>query len=195
VTNEGQVELKISERKLNSLKRYLFSKRTEQAAFLFMTPERSGKLVRLSVQDTYLVREEDLVGAHEFYLELTDEAKARIIKKAWDTKTCLAEIHSHHEILGRARFSLSDLSGLQEFVPHVWWRLEGGPYLALVFNKEGFDGLVWKQNPHIPTSLSGIRVGHGVILKPTNITINSLKRKTKKDGRRKVLKTATPFRT
>jgi hypothetical protein len=32
-------------------------------------------------------------------------------------------------------------------VPHLWWRLGGRPYAALVFGAETFDGLAWNHSP------------------------------------------------
>ena len=60
--------------------------------------------------------------------ELTDEATARFFTWAAKGEGAIIEAHSH---LGRwgdpARFSDLDLDALQEWVPHVRWRLVGGP--------------------------------------------------------------------
>ena len=97
-----------------------------------------------------------------FHFELTDEMKASVIKRAHDLGASLVEFHSHigH---GPARFSPSDLMGFQEFVPHVWWRLKGRPYLAIVISRSGFDGLAWVTGPNEPQRLSGIVVGQELL--------------------------------
>ena len=50
----------------------------------------------------------------------------------------LVEMHSH---IGPwpAGFSYADRLGLQETVPHMWWRLKKRPYLALVVTNCSFD--------------------------------------------------------
>jgi hypothetical protein len=103
------------------------------------------------------------------YLELTDEFRAKVIKKASDANTCLVEAHSHIG-QGIAAFSHTDIMGLRETVPHMQWRLPSRPYVALVFAGETFDALAWQANAKIPVPLSRLRVGRRSI-RPTNISI------------------------
>ena len=76
--------------------------------------------------------------------ELTDEATARFFTWAARGEGAIIEAHSH---LGRwgdpARFSDLDLDTLQEWVPHVRWRLGWRPYVALVVGPTTVDGLYW----------------------------------------------------
>ena len=102
------------------------------------------------------------------YLELTDETRASIIKKAHDTESSLVEFHSH-PTSSKASFSGSDLSGLEEFVPHVMWRLKKRPYAAVVVSRSNFDSLFWA-TPEKPELLSELDV-NGRILHPTGLTI------------------------
>ena len=85
---------------------------------------------------------DDFVIQTSFHIELTDAVRARVIKRAHDLGATLVEMHSH---LGKwpAQFSLSDIAGFHEWVPHVRWRLKGKPYAALVVTRKGFDGLAW----------------------------------------------------
>ena len=77
-------------------------------------------------------------------------------------------MHSHpFPGIGAAAFSWSDRRGLTETVPHMRWRLKNKPYGAIVVAPEGFDALVWIDNPAVPLPLEGINVG-GELLKPTN---------------------------
>jgi hypothetical protein len=103
------------------------------------------------------------------HLELTDRTRANIIKRAHDLSASLVELHSH---VGNwpAAFSLSDRLGLKDTVPHMWWRLRGRPYIAIVAAKSGYDALVWLNDPETPESLDGILKGHQII-QPTNLSI------------------------
>ena len=59
--------------------------------------------------------------------------------------------------------------GFAEFVPHVWWRLQGKPYFAVVVTRKNFDGLAWIINPKTPQRLDGIALDSSV-LKPTRLS-------------------------
>jgi hypothetical protein len=117
--------------------------RQEQGAFLFChhSVSPAGDKV-FDCEYWQALRPEDYEIQAGDYLELGDAARARLIKEAHDRKLCLVESHSHPGPYPAA-FSYSDLAGLDEFVPHVRWRLHGRPYAALVFARAGFDGLAW----------------------------------------------------
>ena len=102
------------------------------------------------------------------HLELNDETRAKVIKRAHDLGASILELHSH---LGRrqARLSPSDLAGFRDFVPHVLWRLKHLPYFAVVMTRTGFDGFVWKCGPDAPERLHGIQVGSRLLL-PTKLS-------------------------
>jgi hypothetical protein len=76
-----------------------------------------------------------------YHVTLRDDVRPEIIRWAWDRDACLVEIHSHLDAV--ATFSSSDISGLEEWVPHVRWRLGGQPYAAIVTAGETFDALAW----------------------------------------------------
>jgi hypothetical protein len=90
-----------------------------------------------------------------WHLTLSDETRAAVIKWAHDAGEALMEVHSHMD-LGPACFSPSDLLGLGDFVPHVWWRLRHRPYGALVFGDGSFDGLVWRSDPDAPEQVEAL---------------------------------------
>lgn len=142
----------------------------EQAAFLFAQMERDKRLVKFQVIEVEMLKSADFAAQEGDYLEMTDGTRARLIKHAHDLGACLVEMHSH---LGQwpAAFSPSDRSGLMDTVPHMWWRLKGRPYLAIVVAQSGFDALLWLDNPRIPGPLTAIYAGKR-LLRPTN---NSLK--------------------
>ena len=104
-----------------------------------------------------------------YHLELNDETRAKVIKRAYDLGASIVELHSH---LGReqARFSPSDLAGFRDFVPHVFWRLKHLPYLAVVMTRTGFDGFAWTHGPDTPERLHGIQVGSR-LLTPTRLSL------------------------
>ena len=82
----------------------------------------------------------------------------------------LIEIHSHPDPWAAA-FSLADREGLRETVPHMWWRLNRRPYLALVVARSGFDALVVGLSAHTaPQALDGLLVD-GLTLTPTNASL------------------------
>jgi hypothetical protein len=140
----------------------------EEAAFLFAHAEQGDETVVFRFADWLTVGPEGFRARSPYHLELTDEARAGAIKRAHDLGASLAEVHSH-TFPGIPRFSPSDIAGLREFVPHVWWRLRHRPYLALVVSASGFDGLAWIENAEEPQHLEGI-VSDGVLLRPSRAT-------------------------
>ena len=113
----------------------------EQAAFLFCMTEPADNGLTFVVVDQAFLGPDDFFAQHADYLELTDEARIRLIKRAHALGASLAELHSHPGPWPAA-FSLSDRMGLKETVPHMRWRLKRRPYLAVVVAPSGFDALV-----------------------------------------------------
>jgi len=136
--------IRIGAAELDRLRRHLLrTPRCEQGAFLFCRHSVSGGGGHIfDCEDWSALKRADYEVQAGDYLELTDAARARLIKQAHDRGVCLVESHSHPGPYPAA-FSYSDLTGLDEFVPHVRWRLRGRPYAALVFAQSGFDGLAW----------------------------------------------------
>lgn len=128
----------------------------EEAAFLFTQVNRDTTGIQLSVRDFVLLTPSDFAFRTPQYLELTDETRRMLIKRAHDLGAGLVEVHSHPRF--SAQFSWSDMRGLREFVPHVWWRLKGKPYLAIVVAPEGFDALAWVNDASVPQALDGLIV-------------------------------------
>jgi hypothetical protein len=134
----------------------------EQAAFMF---------VRMDAEETTLFRFVEwmpiLAGGFEYrssaYIELTDDSRATVIKRAHDLGCSLVELHSHTGPWPAA-FSWSDIDGFREFVPHVRWRLKGRPYFAVVVANDGFDGFVWMNDAHDPVPISGLYAGSALLV-------------------------------
>ena len=143
--------------------------RREQAAFLFAHAERNDGKVWFTVVEIKLLGPEDFTSQEDDYLEMADATRASLIKQAHDMAASLVEIHSHLDPWPAA-FSPADRYGLKETVPHMWWRLNQRPYLALVVAKSSFDALVWIDNPSVPQALDGLLADERT-LTPTNSSL------------------------
>ncbi len=145
----------------------------EEAAFLFAKarPENGG--VAFDVVEAEMLAATDFETQEDDYLELHDETRIRLIKKAHDLNASLIEMHSHPGPWP-AEFSRADRRGLGETVPHMWWRLQKRPYIAIVVAPSGFDALVWLDNPKVPNKLDGL-IADGRLLSPTNNSIEGWK--------------------
>lgn len=141
----------------------------EEAAFMFATTERTPSEVKFTVVEILKLTPRDFAARYADLIELKDETRARVIKRAHDLNASIVELHSH---VGpwRAAFSFSDIAGLKDIVPHLWWRLKGKPYAAIVVAKDGLDALVWTDEPHVPRGLDAVLAGDEV-LRPTNETL------------------------
>jgi hypothetical protein len=143
--------------------------RHEQAAFLFVTMNRLADHVSFDVLETTKLHAVDYETQATDYLELKDETRAQLIKRAHDLGASLVEMHSHPGPWPAA-FSLADRMGLNETVPHMWWRLPKRPYLAIVVARTGFDALLWLDNPKMPRPLGCLLAGDR-LLRPTNYSL------------------------
>lgn len=163
--------LKISDKAYDELMAHLLPPKStqEQAAFLFAEYDKGPPQARFNVVKTRVLKRSDFVVQEGDYIELQNETQAGLIKQAHDLNACLVEIHSH---LGPwpAAFSYADRIGLRETLPHMWWRLKGKPYLALVVTELNFDALVWIDNSKTPNALDRLIAG-GRLLRPTNLSL------------------------
>jgi hypothetical protein len=153
---------------------HLLQSDVEQVAFVFAAVKAESDDTVLTTQNHYLAQPCDFEIHSEFHVELTDEARSRIIKHAWDTGATPVELHSHPGDVWGAMFSPSDMYGFAEFVPHCRWRLRGRPYLAIVVSPAGADALAWIDKSGRPVGLTAIRVAGEPVAVPTNQTINDL---------------------
>lgn len=141
----------------------------EEAAFLFAHHVADTAAVRLIVKDSILLPPNAFAYRSPRYLELTDQTRGMLIKRAHELDAGLIEVHSHPKF--SAEFSWSDKRGLREFVPHVWWRLKRRPYVALVVAPGGFDALAWVADPNAPQNLDALIV-EGVPKYPTGLSLS-----------------------
>lgn len=92
------------------------------------------------------------------HVSLSDETLAMVIQWACAEGACLIEAHSH----GRwspAAFSGYDLRNLDEWVPHLRWRLQRRPYAAIVTSHRDLDALAWIDDPKAAEQVAGITAG------------------------------------
>jgi len=144
------------------------SSRNEEAAFLYVRAIRAEHVI-FEVQGVEKLSGDDLTTQEGDYLELRDDTRARLIKRAHDLGASLVELHSHPGPWP-AKFSKFDFVGLAETVPHIWWRLRKRPYIAIVVAPSGFDALVWLDDPKVPRSLDALVAGDR-LMKPTNLSL------------------------
>lgn len=144
----------------------------EEAAFLVARAYIADEVHRLELIEMIKLADADFARQQSDYLEMNDEARARIIKRAHDLKGALIEVHSHPGPWP-ARFSRADMDGLAETVPHMLWRLPKRPYTAIVVAPGGFDALVWIDGQRRPSALDRVVAGDR-ILTPTNHTLRTL---------------------
>jgi hypothetical protein len=153
---------------------HLSSTKVEQVAFLFTEPPVPGEA--LGVVEMYRVPQEGFDFQSDYHVALTDEVRGQVIKRAHDLGGCLVEAHSH----GGGPpvwFSGSDLSGFEDWVPHVRWRLGQRAYVALVFAGEAFDALVWEGEDTAPTPLASLAIEGRPPLSPSGATYQRLRRR------------------
>lgn len=140
--------------------------RIEQAAFLFAKSTQDGATIRFDVVAVRKLQANDFDNQGPAHLELSDETRKWLIKRAHDLGSSLIEMHSH-PMPWPAEFSEYDRQGLRETVPHMWWRLAKRPYVAIVVAPSGIDALVWLSSPEKPVPLGALVAGTQII-KPTN---------------------------
>lgn len=139
--------VKLSDAVLAAVQQHLFGRGLdrEQGGFLFCSSASDGHELVFSATEWVPFMPEDYVYHDIDYLEMRDEVRAGLIKRAHDAAAALVEVHSH-PWPKPAFFSEADLAGLAEFVPHVRWRLKRRPYGALVFGTNSFDGIAWQED-------------------------------------------------
>lgn len=160
------VDLRIPRDLADQLERHLEQGVDEQLAFMLAAWDGD----EADVLDLRLVPSVAFDLQTPWHLSLSDEERAAVIKWAHDRGAALVEAHVHRRG-DPAEFSASDRSGLEAFVPHVWWRLRHRPYVALVFGESTFDALVWRSDPGSPEPVNALRVEGRPDRRPTGRTL------------------------
>lgn len=161
------------------LETHLRRSHVEEAAVMYAAVERRGDGITFSAIELEAFQPTDFAYQSDLHIELREAAQQRVIKRAWSLGCALIEVHSHVNGRHVAEFSGSDLAGFEEFVPHVWWRLRGQPYVAIVMAPSGIDAMVWRESPHIAESLQHVELDAATapasspptVIAPTNATL------------------------
>lgn len=167
-----RISVNLPARPYQRILKYLFPSKVkhESVSFIFTAVKKTSLSLDFNFVEWYNVKSNEYESRSLWYVELKDNIRPKIIKKAFDLDVAIVEVHSHPHNAS-AEFSGSDLVGLEEFVPHVWWRLKGKPYAALVFSMSDFDGLAWIKSPAYPQQLTELLVdGRG--LQPNGLTLS-----------------------
>lgn len=140
--------IEIGRKRLDDMKKHLLLENGgeyEEAAFLFCSNGDNYGSPCFRVEDCWMLSPADFASRSKYFLELKDETRRAIVKRAHGSGWSVVEVHSHPG-QKQAKFSPSDLAGFQDFVPHMLWRLQGRPYAAVVFGESNFDSLVWSNS-------------------------------------------------
>ncbi len=166
----SRVLLRIPANAHNDLRSHLLTSdsESEQAGFIFARRAPVGEDEVFDFLEWFPVPPDGFLVQSDLHFELTDLTRAGVIKRAHDLEASIVEFHTHSGPWP-AQFSPSDLLGLGEFVPHVWWRLKGRPYLAVVMTETDYDGLAWIKDAKIAQRIDGIDVD-GSILESTRLS-------------------------
>jgi len=156
--------LHLTDDEYRRLQAHHFEGESERVSFLFCRWDGSY----LDAQEIDLVALDSHEIKSRYHLELKDEVRGRVIRRATELDACLVEAHSHRTS-SLAAMSFTDWEGLNELVPHVLWRLPRRPYGALVFAETSFDGLAW-QSPAGPEPL-GLVIGNNAPCAPTGLSL------------------------
>jgi hypothetical protein len=157
----------------DALIQHLSTDEVEQVAFLFTEPP--AKSAPLRVIDLYTVPRDKFEIQSAYHVSLSDEVRGEVIQRAHELGGCLIEVHSHGGG-PPVSFSVTDLLGFEEWVPHVRWRLRQRAYVALVFAGHAFDALVWDGDHAAPTPLTNIRIDGRDPAAPSGLTYTRLQR-------------------
>ncbi len=167
------INLQMTSLQYNNLLSHLLESDVEQVAFLQASYSKNKNNILFVCNDLLKIPPSGFDFQSDYHISLSDETRQSIIKSAWDSGYCLIETHSHINN-DPVQFSYSDMKGFNEFVPHIRWRLNNLPYIALVFNKISFDALVWHEKNENFIGLDCLLVDQERIF-PTNHTIDQVK--------------------
>jgi hypothetical protein len=136
---------------------HLFQNKVEQGAFLFARHEQ-GQNSRLVVVDFYLVPRRGWEVQEELYLEMRDSERGKIMRLARNKKLAAIDCHSHPHAEDDVWFSTSDVAGITEFSKYARWKLDGKPFVAMVFGKNSVDAVQWDEDFVEARPVDAIRV-------------------------------------
>jgi hypothetical protein len=133
------LDLNIPDRIFERMTKHLFQGRLEQGAFLFAKPEED----HLLVENAYLIPADAWAVQLDVYLEMKDSARARVMNEARRGGWAVVDCHSHPGAGDDVWFSPSDIAGIAAFAQYAKWKLDGKPYVAMVWGEQSLDAVVW----------------------------------------------------
>jgi hypothetical protein len=68
------------------------------------------------------------------------------------------DCHSHPHADNDVWFSSSDVAGITEFSKYAQWKLDGKPFVAMVFGKNSVDAVQWDEDFAEARPVDAIRV-------------------------------------
>jgi hypothetical protein len=163
-------EIRLTDHQFVELRRHLSE--PERVAFMYAEVQ-AGCFI---VDELEPMLGNDISSQSDLHVVLHDDIRPRLISRASARGRSLIEAHSHGPH-GHAAFSPSDLLGFSEWVPHLWWRLKGRPYAALVMAGTQWDALAWIDGPRDPEPVAEIEVmtdKGSARIAPTNATFRTL---------------------
>jgi hypothetical protein len=145
----------------------------EQVGFLLADFEPSTRV--FEVRDWRVIGPAGFEYQSPYHVTLSDETKVEIIRWAWESGASLIEAHSHDGSYP-AELSPSDLAGLRDWVPHLFWRLKARPYAAIVTAGYEFDAVAWIEAANRPEQVERIELDDGSTVPATALTLRALER-------------------
>ena len=145
----------------------------EQVGFLLADFEASTR--GFEVRDWRIIGPAGFDIQSPYHVTLTDETKVEVIRWAWESGASLIEAHSHDGIYPAA-LSPSDLLGLSDWVPHLFWRLRARPYAAIVTAGNDFDAVAWIEAADQPEQVERIELDDGSTVPATALTLRAHER-------------------
>lgn len=156
----------MSDEQWSELRRHLLHSDIEEAAVGFADIIATDSSLTFQVRRIRTIRDNEFAIHTAYHISLTDECRGSVIKEAWDSGQSLVEFHSHVDADHYPSFSVSDVHGFDEFVPHVFWRLARRPYAAVVVAQKGIDAASWVIDPLSAEPVAALRFGGGEV-RPT----------------------------
>ena len=136
---------------------HLFQGDLEQGGFLFSRVIGSHGELRLEAVSAYLVDPSGWEVQTKDHLELKDTERSKIMKMAREGGYALVDCHSHPGSNGLVWFSYSDRCGIADFSAYVKWKLDGRPYVAMVWGESSIDAVAWYGDFASPTTVAEVR--------------------------------------
>jgi hypothetical protein len=149
-----------------TLRQHFFQNELEQGAFLFAEAKRDNGELNLVAAEYYLVPPSGWEVQVEYYLQMKDSERAKIMKLAREKKLCAVDCHSHPRACDDVWFSPSDVAGITEFAQYAKWKLGGKPFAAMVWGEQSVDAVLWQGE-----FCHAERVAHANIVGSTNQTL------------------------